>query len=29
MFMQDKNNLQLVDLILESIDRHVEAKRKK
>jgi len=28
MLMQDKNNLQLADLILTWIDQHVEAKRK-
>ena len=29
MLMQDKNNLQLADLILEWIDKHVEGKRRK
>ena len=28
MLMQDKNNLQLADLIIAWIDKHVEAKRK-
>jgi hypothetical protein len=28
MLMQDKNNLQLADLILTWIDQHVEAKKK-
>jgi len=27
--MQDKNNLQLADLILDWIDKHVESKKKK
>jgi len=28
MLMQDKNNLQVADLILKWIDDHVEAKKK-